>query len=64
MKTSKLTKLCKNQIDVSIDRMHELCSMDKVDDAKSIYDELKEWINESSIDVMTLEYINEIYENY
>jgi hypothetical protein len=53
--------LCQKEIDSRIDRMHELCAMDRIDDAKSLYDEIKDWIEpKEDIDVMSLDYINGI----
>ena len=31
-----------------IDRMHDLCAEGRVDDAKSLYDEIKDWISRPS----------------
>jgi pentatricopeptide repeat protein len=44
-----------------VDRMHDLCAEGRVDDAKSLYDEIKDWIClGGEIDVMSLDYINGI----
>jgi hypothetical protein len=61
MKRSYMMNLCQKEIDSRIDRMHELCAMDRIDDAKSLYDEIKDWIEpKEDIDVMSLDYINGI----
>jgi hypothetical protein len=61
MNQSQLINLCQKELDRMIDRMHDLCAEGRVDDAKSLYDEIKDWIClGGEIDVMSLNYINGI----
>lgn len=56
-----MMNLCQKELDRMIDRMHDLCEEGRVDDAKSLYDEMKGWICQGEeIDVMSLDYINGI----
>lgn len=56
-----MMNLCQKEVDHMIDRMHDLCAKGRVDDAKSLYDEIKDWIDQKEdIDVMSLDYINGI----
>jgi hypothetical protein len=59
MNQSQMINLCQKEVDHMIDRMHDLCAEGRVDDAKSLYDEIKDWIClKEGIDVMSLDYIN------
>jgi hypothetical protein len=61
MNRSQMINLCQKEVDHLIDRMHDLCAEGRVDDAKSLYDEIKDWIDpREEIDVMSLDYINGI----
>lgn len=42
--------------------MHELCDNSNVDDAKSVYEEIREWvIQKENLEVLSLDYINAYY---
>lgn len=61
MNRSYMMNLCQKELNRMIDRMHDLCEEGRVDDAKSLYDEMKGWICQGEeIDVMSLDYINGI----
>ena len=61
MNQLQMINFCQKEVDFMIDRMHNLCAEGRVDDAKSLYDEIKDWINQKEdIDVMSLDYINSL----
>ena len=58
----KLKKVCNEIIDSHIDIMHELCDNSNVDNAKSVYEEIREWvIQKENLEVLSLDYINAYY---
>ena len=58
----KSKKVCNEIIQSHIDRMHELCDNYNVDDAKSVYEEIREWvIQKENLEVLSLDYINAYY---
>ena len=59
MNQAQMKKLCQNEVNMVIDRMHFLCDQGRSDDAASLYAEIRDWvIDNPEIDVMSLDYIN------
>lgn len=58
-------KTCNATIQQHIDRMHTLCEEERVEDAKSVYEEIRDWvIQKENIEVLSLGYINEFIEDF
>jgi superfamily I DNA/RNA helicase len=58
-----IRKICSNVLDGHIERMQELCKENRIEDAKSLHAEIKEWIqNKYYIDIVHLEYLNDYLE--
>jgi hypothetical protein len=56
--------MCQQRVDSIIDRMHELCADGRSSDAAALYAEIQDWIvNNTEIEVMSLDYINGIFED-
>jgi hypothetical protein len=57
MNQTQMKKMCQNQVDNIIDRMHELCADGRSDDATALYLEIQEWVVQNeNIEVMSLDY--------
>lgn len=64
MNRSQMHKLCTEQVDSIIDRMHNLCAEGRSEDAAALYEEIEGWIVEGTdIEIMSLDYIGEIDES-
>ena len=64
MNKPQLKQMCQVQVDNIIDRMHVLCADGRSDDASALYEEIKDWVvNNTEIEVMSLDYINGIFED-
>ena len=60
----KLKKMCQDQVDNVVDRMHDLCEDGRSDDARALYEEIQDWvISNPKIDVIYMDYINGIFED-
>ena len=60
MNQCQMKKMCENQVENIIDRMHQLCADGRSDDATALYLEIQDWvINNKNIQVMSLPYISE-----
>mgnify|MGYP003347451227 CR=1 FL=1 len=56
-----LKQTCNATIQQHIDRMHFLCDADKIKEAQSVYDEIRDWVVEKeNLSILSLGYINEI----
>ena len=54
--------MCQNRVDSIIDRMHYLCEQGRSEDATALYEEIQDWvINNTNIEVMSLDYINGVF---
>ena len=54
-------KLCKQRVDNIIDRMYELCADGRSEDARALYDEIRDWVIEKDdIEILSLEYLDQI----
>ena len=67
--TVRITLMDKESCDLlinhHIDRMNHLCDQNKVKDAKAVYSEIKEWvIQKENLEVLTLDYIEEILTDF
>lgn len=60
MNRLELKNLCKNEVDRRIDRMHELCLNGNSKDATALYLEIREWVVDKQLEVVSLEYISDI----
>lgn len=60
MNQLELKDLCKNEVDRRIDRMHELCLNGNSKDATALYLEIREWVVDQQLEVVSLEYISDI----
>ena len=60
MNQLELKNLCKNEVDRRIDRMHELCLNGNSKDATALYLEIREWVVDKQLEVVSLEYISDI----
>lgn len=60
MNQLELRDLCKNEVDRRIDRMHELCLNGNSKDATALYLEIREWVVDQQLEVVSLEYISDI----
>ncbi len=60
MNQLELKDLCKNEVDRRIDRMHELCLNGNSKDATALYLEIREWVVDKQLEVVSLEYISDI----
>jgi hypothetical protein len=59
MNRAQLKKLCQSELDRIIDRMHDLCAEGRSEDASSLYEEIRDWIdNHDELEVLSLDYIN------
>lgn len=59
MKNLKVKKVCNNIIDQHINRMHQLCDEKRIQDAESVYSEIRDWvIQKENLEVLSLEYIS------
>lgn len=64
MNKTQLKQMCQVQVDNIIDRMYVLCADGRSNDASALYKEIKDWvINNTEIEVMSLDYINNIFED-
>lgn len=58
MNDLKVKKVCNSLIEQHINRMHELCDEDRIKDAESVYDEIRDWvIQKENLEVLSLDYI-------
>lgn len=65
MTQMNVKKTCNATIQQHIDRMHTLCEEERVQDAKSVYEEIRDWvIQKENIEVLSLGYINEFIEDF
>jgi len=65
MTQMNVKKTCNATIQQHIDRMHTLCEEERVQDAKSVYEEIRDWVIEKeNIEVLSLGYINEFIEDF
>lgn len=65
MTQMNVKKTCNATIQQHIDRMHTLCEEERVEDAKSVYEEIRDWvIQKENIEVLSLGYINEFIEDF
>lgn len=57
-------KMCNDMIINHIDRMHSLCDEKRIRDAESVYSEIRDWvIQKENLEVLSLEYIKEHFED-
>ena len=64
MNQTQLKQMCQHRIEDIIDRMHELCAEGRSADASALYEEIQDWVvNNTEIEVMSLDYINGIFED-
>ena len=64
MNQLQLKRMCQLRVDSIIDRMHDLCAEGRSDDAKALYEEIQDWVvNNTEIEVMSLDYINGMFED-
>jgi hypothetical protein len=57
--------MCQNIVDDVIDRMHDLCSEGRADDAAALYTEIQDWVvQKTDIEVMSLDYIVGEFRDY
>jgi pentatricopeptide repeat protein len=62
MSDIKIKKVCNSLIDQHINRMHQLCDNGQVEDAESVYSEIRDWvIQKENLEVLSLEYISGYY---
>ena len=60
MNQAQMQRMCQNQVDNIIDRMHELCADGRSQDASALYSEIQEWvIKNKNMEVMSLDYISD-----
>jgi hypothetical protein len=60
MSNQKTDSICNKVIDKYIDRMHQLCDENRVADAISVYDEIRDWVvQKENLNCLLLEYIGE-----
>jgi hypothetical protein len=61
MNSTQMHKLCKQRVDNIIDRMYELCADGRSEDARALYDEIRDWVIEKDdIEILSLEYLDQI----
>ena len=64
MNSMQMQKMCQKQVDAVVDRMHELCAKGQYEDANALYSEISDWIgNVKGHEVMSLDYLNEMWDN-
>jgi len=64
MNRTQLKRMCQVQVDNVIDRMHNLCAEGRSDDAKALYEEIRDWVvNNTEIEIMSLDYINGMFDS-
>lgn len=52
-------------IDQHIDRMHTLCESGQVEDAYSVYNEIRDWvIKKENLQILSLHYISDYFEDF
>jgi hypothetical protein len=60
MNQAQMQRMCQNQVDNIINRMHELCADGRSQDASALYSEIQEWvIKNENMEVMSLDYISD-----
>ena len=60
MSNQKTDAICNEVIDKYIDRMHQLCDENRVADAISVYDEIRDWvIQKENLDCLILDYLED-----
>lgn len=65
MSDIKIKKVCNSLIDQHINRMHQLCDNGQVEDAESVYSEIRDWvIQKENLEVLSLEYISGYYVDF
>ena len=58
MSNQKTDAICNKVIDKYIDRMHQLCDENRVADAISVYDEVRDWVvQKQNLDCLILDYL-------
>jgi hypothetical protein len=55
--------MCQHRVDDIVDRMHELCAQGREHDASALYEEIRDWVLENDIEVLSLDYINGQFNN-
>ncbi len=64
MNQLQLKQMCQQRVDSIIDRMHDLCAEGRSNDAAALYAEIQDWVvNNTEIEVMSLDYINGMFED-
>jgi len=63
MNRSQMRKMCQHRVDDIVDRMHELCAQGREHDASALYEEIRDWVLENDIEVLSLDYINGQFNN-
>jgi len=60
MSNQKTEAICNEVIDKYIDRMHQLCDENRVADAISVYDEIRDWVvQKENLDCLILDYLGD-----
>ena len=60
MSNQKTDAICNEVIDKYIDRMHQLCDENRVADAISVYDEIRDWVvQKENLDCLMLDYLED-----
>ena len=60
MSNQKTDVICNEVIDKYIDRMHQLCDENRVADAISVYDEIRDWVvQKENLDCLMLDYLED-----
>jgi len=58
----QIKKICNDIITDRIDRMHILCDEGRIQDAESVYSEIRNWvIQKENLEVLSLDYISDYF---
>lgn len=64
MNQTQMKRMCQKQVDDVVDRMHYLCAEGRTKDAAALYAEIQDWVvNNTEIEVMSLDYIEDMLQN-
>ncbi len=64
MKNLTIKNICNTTISSHIDRMQLLCEEGRIEDAESVYNEIRDWvIQKDDLKVLSLAYIGEHFED-
>ena len=65
MNNLQLKKVCSDIIDGTIDRIQYLCDNGQIEDAESLYSEIRDWvIQKENLEIIALDYITGYFNKY